>query len=85
MSQPRKTSFEHDGHLFEVREHADASGESPIGMPHVRWEILMDGRTVLEFSGPFQYRDHDVKKRVLEWYAIQKPVTRPPAAGQGGR
>lgn len=85
MRLPRRTSFEHDGHVFETLEHFDAAGEAPNGAPHVRWEIRMDSRTVLEFSGPFQYRDHDVKKRVLEWYSIQKPVMRPNAERLGGR
>ena len=76
MTEPRRIRFEHDGHQFETFQHANATGDSPDGEPHVRWEIQMDGRIVLEFSGPFPYRDHDVQKRVLEWYAIQKPLSR---------
>jgi hypothetical protein len=73
MSQPRINAFEHDGHRFETVEHA---GHHGLSDSHVRWEILMDGRVVLEFAGPFRYRDHDVKKRVVEWYEIQKPIPR---------
>lgn len=73
MSEPHRTVFEHDGHRFEAVQHS-AETDSLGTEPHVRWEILMDGRAVLEFSGPFQYRDHDVRKRILEWYQIQKPV-----------
>jgi hypothetical protein len=81
MSEPRKSEFEHDGHRFETVEHA-GSTEKGADESHVRWEIRMDGRTVLEFSGPFRYRDGDVRKRVMEWYAIQKPI-RPGPAGEG--
>lgn len=75
MKEPRRTTFEHAGHRFETIERLDSANEGTGGDPHVRWEILMDGRIVLEFAGPFQYSDADLRKRVLEWYAIQKPMT----------
>jgi hypothetical protein len=66
--------FEHDGHRFETVQYAPQ--ERQFGEAHVRWEVRMDGQPVLEFSGPFHYRDRDVRKRVLEWYEIQKPASR---------
>lgn len=70
-SESRRVSFEHDGHRFvaaETRGSADAGGES-----HVRWCVTMDGDEVLEFHGPYPFRDDEVQTRVIEWYEIQKP------------
>ena len=66
----RRIEFEHDGHRFEAVERiAGGTGE-----PVMHWDVRMDGATVLEFRGEYPYRDEDVRKRVLEWYGIQKPV-----------
>ena len=67
----RRISFEHDGHRFEGEE---AAGRTADGAePTVHWVIRMDGAPALEFRGPHPYRDEDVRRRVLEWYAIQRP------------
>ncbi len=67
----RRITFEHDGHYFEaverVRDPASVAEER-----QVEWVVWMDGGRVLEFHGEFPYRDADVRKRVLEWYGIQK-------------
>ena len=71
----RRISFEHDGHRFEGVE---ATSRTPDGAePSVHWVIRMDGAPALEFRGPHPYRDEDVRKRVLEWYAIQQPGRTP--------
>lgn len=76
MTEPHRVTFEHDGHRFDAVEHRpDGAGE-----PAVRWDVAMDGATVLEFRGPYPYRDDDVRRRVLEWYGIQKPVDDVPGA-----
>ena len=69
-------TFEHDGHRFETAEGVSDPPAAAGGVPgerRVRWVVRMDGAEVLEFSGPYPYRDDDVRKRVLEWYEIQKP------------
>lgn len=67
-----RMQFEHDGHRFEADERE--SGTAPGGAePRVRWVVRMNGAPALEFEGAFPYRDEDVRKRVLEWYEIQKP------------
>ena len=66
----RRVQFEHDGHRFEAVERVTEGAADP----RVRWDIAMDGKTVLEFRGEYPYRDEDVRKRVLEWYGIQKPA-----------
>lgn len=68
----RRMQFEHDGHTFDAEERQDA-GSPPAGEPQVRWAVRMNGAPVLEFHGAFPYRDDDVRKRVVEWYEIQKP------------
>ena len=47
--------------------------------PVIEWKVDMDGETVLEFRGEFPYKDEDVRKRIVEWYEIQKrrPGTAP--------
>ena len=68
----RRMQFEHDGQLFEADERQ--SPGSPAGPEsRVRWQIRMNGAPALEFEGAYPYRDDDVRKRVLEWYEIQKP------------
>jgi len=70
----RSSEFEHDGHRFRVAEHdATAPAGEKQAEPWLRWVVSMDGRQVLEFDGPYPYRDHDVRKRILEWYETQKP------------
>ncbi len=71
-STTRTIAFEHDGHRFEAEEQ-QAPAKRAAEEPQVRWCVTMDGAQVLEFHGPFPYRDADVRKRVLEWYEIQKP------------
>jgi len=65
---PGRIAFEHDGHRFEGVEEASTGGAER----RVHWVIHMDGAPALEFRGPYPYRDEDVRKRVLEWYAIQR-------------
>ena len=76
MSQ-RRVEFAHDGHRFEVEEiEADvqpAVAAAGAAERRVRWVVHMDGRQVLEFEGGYPYRDEDLRKRILEWYGIQKP------------
>ena len=71
---PRTSEFEHDGHRFQV---AERKVTAPAGQkqaePWLRWLVSMDGRQVLEFDGPYPYRDPDLRKRILEWYETQKP------------
>ena len=68
----RRVQFEHDGHHFEAEE--QTTGAVPGRTePQVRWVVQLDGAPALEFQGAFPYRDEDVRKRVLEWYEIQKP------------
>ena len=69
---PRSLTFEHDGHRFESTE--QVGGSAGVAEPSVHWVVLMDGQPALEFRGPHPYRDEDVRKRVLEWYAIQQPA-----------
>ena len=67
----RRFSFEHDGHRFDGTEQV---GRTPDGAePSVHWVVHMDGAPALEFRGAYPYRDEDVRARVLEWYAIQRP------------
>lgn len=68
----RTYRFEHDGHQFDAVEAVKATTPEPV----YKWCVKMDGHDVLDFIGPFNYRDEDVRKRVLEWYALQKPITR---------
>jgi hypothetical protein len=79
MAASRRVAFEHDGHRFETteRESDPPAGGAP-GEPRVRWVVRMDGAPVLEFAGPYPYRDDDVRKRVVEWYEIQKPRMQQP-------
>ena len=69
MTSARRVEFEHDGHRFEAVEEVRDGPE-----PRLRWDVRMDGAPVLEFRGEYPYRDEDVRRRVLEWYGIQKPV-----------
>jgi hypothetical protein len=71
----RRMQFQHDGHRFDAVERVTGpSAASGAGEPQVRWDVSMDGKPVLEFRGEYPYRDDDVRKRILEWYGIQKPV-----------
>ena len=68
----RRISFEHDGHRLEG---VATAARTPDGAESaVHWVVRMDGAPALEFRGPYPYRDDDVRKRVLEWYAIQRPA-----------
>ncbi len=67
----RRVTFEHDGHRFEAVEQVRPP-RPRAGEAQMKWVVSMDGREVLEFQGEFPYRDADVRKRVLEWYGIQK-------------
>jgi hypothetical protein len=66
----RRIRFEHDGHRFEAVERVP-NPDAPD--PQVIWEVRLDGAPALEFRGEYPYRDDDIERRVLEWYAIQKP------------
>jgi hypothetical protein len=68
----RRISFEHDGHRFEAVEREHAPAGPPSGERQFEWVVRMDGNQVLEFHGAYPYRDADVRKRVLEWYGIQR-------------
>ena len=71
---PRTSEFEHDGRRFRVTErHVEAPPGETQTEPRLRWDVSMDGRQVLEFDGPYPYRDGDLRKRILEWYETQKP------------
>ena len=68
----RRITFDHDGHRFEAVE-SEHPPVVPGGTePQLQWIVSMDGSRVLEFHGEYPYRDADVRKRVLEWYGIQK-------------
>jgi hypothetical protein len=68
-----RLEFMHDDHRFTIEER---SREVPAARaPEASWCVKMDGETVLEFSGEYPYRDEDLRKRVLEWYALQKPTS----------
>ena len=69
----RRVEFDHDGHHFESAERLSAAADGQHGDRRVTWVVRMDGAQVLEFEGGYPYRDEDVRKRILEWYAIQKP------------
>lgn len=66
----RRISFEHDGHRFDAVERRSSAGS--MREARVAWAVTMDGAPALEFEGPYPYRDDDVHKRVLAWYAIQR-------------
>ena len=68
----RRLTFDHDGHRFEAVERERDSATSGALERQVEWVVSMDGDQVLEFRGEYPYRDADVRKRVLEWYGIQK-------------
>ena len=69
----QRYEFTHDGHRFTVEEES-SSGRADAHAPdaHVTWCVRMDGESVLEFRGDFPYREDDLRKRVLEWYELQK-------------
>jgi len=68
----RRITFEHDGHRFEAVENERAAATAAVTERQIEWVVWMDGNRVLEFHGQYPYRDADVRKRVLEWYGIQK-------------
>ncbi len=70
----RRITFEHDGHRFEAVQRARPPAVPGGTERQLEWVVSMDGNRVLEFLGEFPYRDADVRKRVLEWYGIQKPA-----------
>ena len=71
MSGARRIEFEHDGHRFSVVEERLDGAETQL-----RWTVHLDDAStpVLEFRGEYPYRDDDVRRRVVEWYGIQKPT-----------
>jgi hypothetical protein len=69
----RRITFEHDGHHFEAEQQEREPADSRSAEREFEWVVRMDGNRVLEFHGAYPYRDADVRKRVLEWYGIQKP------------
>ncbi len=68
----RRMTFEHDGHRFEAVQSERPPSVAAGTERQFRWVVSMDGDRVLEFHGEYPYRDADVRKRVLEWYGIQK-------------
>ena len=68
----RRISFEHDGHRFEALERVRDAASPTTAEPQVDWTVSMDGSQVLEFHGEYPYRDADVRRRIVEWYGIQK-------------
>jgi hypothetical protein len=70
-----RVEFTHDGHRFSVEERStSARTGGGAGDERLSWCVRMDGDTVLEFSGHYPFRDDDLRKRVLEWYALQRPT-----------
>jgi hypothetical protein len=70
----RRITFVHDGHQFEAIQRERRPTAPGAAEPQIDWTVRMDGEQVLEFHGEYPYRDADVRKRVLEWYGIQKPA-----------
>jgi hypothetical protein len=68
----RRITFEHDGHRFEAVQSERPPSIRGGTERQLEWVVSMDGNRVLEFLGEFPYRDADVRKRVLEWYGIQR-------------
>jgi hypothetical protein len=68
-----RLQFVHDGRRFMIEERTTAVPASSAAQ-QLSWCVRMDGESVLEFSGEYPYRDEDLRKRVLEWYALQKPA-----------
>ncbi len=68
----RRITFEHDGHRFDAVQSEREPAAGGVAERRVEWVVWMDGDRVLEFRGEYPYRDADVRKRVLEWYGIQK-------------
>ena len=66
--------FLHDGHRFTIDERASAVPAARAVDTPVAWRVYMDGESVLEFAGDYPYRDEDLRKRVEEWYALQRPT-----------
>ena len=68
----RRITFEHDGHRFEALQSERSRSARGATERELGWVVTMDGGQVLEFHGEYPYRDADVRKRILEWYGIQK-------------
>jgi hypothetical protein len=68
-----RLEFIHDHRRFTIEERSRTvpAARAPESLS---WCVKMDGETVLEFSGEYPYRDEDLRKRVLEWYELQKPT-----------
>jgi hypothetical protein len=64
--------FSHDGRRFTVEERATSAPAGRATHGRLSWCVRMDGETVLEFTGEYPYRDDDLRKRVLEWYGVQR-------------
>ena len=68
-----RLQFVHDGRRFSIEERTTVVPAASAAQ-RLSWCVRMDGESVLEFSGEYPYRDEDLRKRVLEWYALQKPA-----------
>jgi len=68
-----RLQFVHDGRRFSIEERTTVVPAASAAQ-RLSWCVRMDGESVLEFSGEYPYRDEDLHKRVLEWYALQKPA-----------
>ncbi|HYD52874.1 MAG TPA: hypothetical protein VEA99_09615 [Gemmatimonadaceae bacterium] len=74
-----RLEFKHDGRRFTIEERSAVVPAARDADGRLAWCVRMDGESVLEFSGEYPYRDEDLRKRVLEWYALQRPT-----GGRGG-
>lgn len=70
----QRVEFTHDGHRFRIDEQLSASSDAHAEEPEVAWQVYMDGEPVLEFAGAYPYRDEELRRRMEEWYALQRPV-----------
>lgn len=70
----QRFEFTHDGHRFRIDERASSDPAARTGDTEVAWQVYMDGEAVLEFAGAYPYRDEDLRKRVEEWYTLQRPT-----------
>ena len=70
----RRVQFTHDGHRFDAEERVTPTPGAPADAePQITWVVRMDDAPALEFRGEYPYRDDDLRKRIVEWYDIQRP------------
>lgn len=71
LRSTRRLDFSHDGHRF-IAEEGSLPPSPADAEAQLRWCVTMDGADVLDFHGPYPFRDDDVRTRIIEWYEIQK-------------